>query len=264
MKVQRKISKRTGSLTVEAALILPIFIYFIISFLYFIQIFLLQEMIQKSITQVGLDTAKVSYILSDYIDDNLLKLQAAGHVDMDTINNSCILHGWDGVSFKGSSVMDQDNCVDIHVSYHIRIPIGFFHLKDIPMVQRVRLKCWTGIRIDPSYLTDETGTEEDSQDVKVFITETGTVYHKRRDCSHINIKIMSVHGIPREQRNDYGAKYYPCERCGRQEATHDIYYITSDGNRYHSSINCSGLKRTVIEVYLSEVSDRRPCKRCTY
>lgn len=264
IKRKGKIINNTGSLTVEAALVLPIFIYFILAFLYFIQIFTTQEMIQKSITKLGLDTAKHSYIISEYIDESLLKFHAESYVDIDTINNSCIVYGWDGVSFQGSSVLDQDNCVDIVVSYYIRIPIKLLQLKDIPMVQRVRLKSWLGTSVDPSYTKKEENSQGDREDIRVFITDTGTVYHRRRDCSHINIKVSAVNGIPTEQRNYNGAKYYPCDRCIMPNITQDTYYITTNGNRYHSSVNCSGLKRTITEVSLSEVSDKRPCKRCTY
>lgn len=292
MKKHNKASKQSASLTVEAAFVLPLFIYFIVAFLYFIQLFTLQEMIQKSITRVGLNTAKYTYVLAGIKDDKqnkdinsllsmdnsvsltklidlvvdgaLLKIQARAYVNIDMIDNSCILDGWDGVSFMGSQVMDQDKCIDIIVRYYVRIPIRFLQLKDIPIIQRVKLRSWTGTIVDPKYYADENTEEGKTEEDKVFITETGTVYHEKRNCSHINIKVIKVIGVPHDRRNDNGAKYYPCERCGSQmDETQVLLYITSDGNRYHSSISCSGLKRTVIEVNKSEVSDRRPCKRCS-
>src|SRR5690554_4534335 len=55
-----------GSLTVEASLITWPFVLFILSFLYLIHIFTIQEHIQSSITRMGLDLAQMSYIFDDF------------------------------------------------------------------------------------------------------------------------------------------------------------------------------------------------------
>ena len=45
---------------------MPIGISFLIAFLYFIQLFTLQEKIQAGITNLGLNLAKTAYIYEDY------------------------------------------------------------------------------------------------------------------------------------------------------------------------------------------------------
>jgi hypothetical protein len=57
-----------GSLTIEAALVLPIFIYIIIAFVYFLQIIGVQENLQNAITETGFFTAKYAYVY-DYISE---------------------------------------------------------------------------------------------------------------------------------------------------------------------------------------------------
>ncbi|HWT74741.1 MAG TPA: hypothetical protein VN258_08500 [Mobilitalea sp.] len=278
-----------ASLTVEAALILPVFLYFMLAFLYYIQIFTIQEQIQSSITKMGLNLAKSSYVLKDFpsledalsfdftvfgedydisleqladtlTSESVLKLYAKKYLDTPQINHSCIKNGFDGISFTSSSLLGGDDYIDIVVSYLVKLPLKLFALNDMQMVQRVRLRCWTGYEVAAAYQTSE---ETKNNEEIVYITETGSVYHKSETCSHIKLSIRSVSGIPNDLRNDNGAKYYPCEACciGATDMT-ITYYITSDGTRYHSLRDCSKLKRSVKEISFSEVGSRKPCKRC--
>jgi len=274
---------------VEASLSLPLFLIFLFSFLYFIQIFILQEHIQSAITKMGLDMAKLSYIYEDFTGGEdtknfnktifeegfgvdlsefgfvkangaMLKLYAQNYLNVEQINKSCIENGYHGMSFDHSILFDEEDTIHIIVHYRIKIPIRLFGIKNFDMVQQVLLRAWTGHAVMPAYSMEE---ETNGEDTIVYITKTGSVYHRSRDCSHIKLSIRSVAGIPSELRNDNGAKYYPCEKCcNGEESALGIYYITSDGTRYHTRRDCPKIKRTVLEVKLSEVSDRTPCKRC--
>ncbi len=277
-----------ASLTVEAALVLPLFLFGMIALLYFIQIFLLQEQIQSAITRLGLSMAKTAYIYDDFkentaalgfdetifgegaeigltdfatslIDPTVLKLYAAEYLNTDRINRSCIQNGFEGISFHGSELLNNNQWIDILVHYRIRLPLKLFVIGDMPMLQRIRVRAWTGFQIAASY----TQEEDEASDEMVYVTETGTVYHKTDSCSHIRLSIRAVYGIPTEQRNDNGAKYYPCESCATAVLDElGIYYITSDGNRYHTRRDCSRIKRNVKSIPISEVGSRTPCKRC--
>lgn len=291
-----------GSLTIEAALVLPLFTFFIVVFLYFIQLFMVQEYIQRVITKTGLSLAKTAYVYNDFrsiLDNSDLELITTGldilipdlnlideeldlsltdtikavgegtivkalvkkELDTDWINSSCIQDGFDGISFYYTKVLDEEDCIDIIVRYRIRIPIQIFGISDIKTHQRVKLRGWTGYRIPPQYsvVTEDSETSETT----VYIAETGTVYHKRADCSHISLSIKKISGVPITERNKNGAIYYPCESCCKGELSNTAsYYITDYGVKYHFKQDCSGLKRTVREVPFSEVSGRTACQRC--
>ncbi|HHU72479.1 MAG TPA: hypothetical protein GXZ21_10695 [Clostridiales bacterium] len=278
-----------GSLTVEASLITWPFVLFILSFLYLIQIFTIQEHIQSSITRMGLDLAQMSYIFDDFnfseeaegaeslvgdiaseiglseliassINSGMLKLYSSKYIDKMRLDSSSIVKGFDGLSFYESSVLKDDDFIDIIVKYKIRLPIKLFPIDDMEMVQRVKLRGWTGIQFSPNY----TLNEDSDEDTIVYVAKTGSVYHRNKSCSHIKLSVRGVQGIPSQLRNDNGGKYYPCEKCCKEDkGISSTYYITSDGTRYHSIIDCSKIKRTVNEVHLSSVVDSKsPCKRC--
>jgi hypothetical protein len=68
-KPDNKIEGRNkASMTVEASLVLPLFILFMIAFVYFIQIITVQEQIQESITKTGMSLAKLAYVYDDFLD----------------------------------------------------------------------------------------------------------------------------------------------------------------------------------------------------
>lgn len=97
----------------------------------------------------------------------------------------------------------------------------------------------------------------------VYVTETGVVYHRDYHCNYLELSIRmvtadSIDGL----RNKEQGKYYPCEHCA-EKGTQKGVYITDYGNRYHNSLNCSGLKRTIYAVPLSEASvGRGACTKC--
>lgn len=290
MKLSQLLKKyQRASLTVEAALILPIFIYLMIAFLYFIQIFAVQERIQASITRMGMNLSKAAYIYQDFpnaeealnfdfsIFNNefeiklgsmadkfaskaLLGLYAQEYLDNNQINNSCIKGGFNGLSFDGSDIISSGDDIDIVVSYKVKIPVKIFVINEMQMVQRVRLRKWTGYEVAAAYST-ETDTGDESI---VYVTESGSVYHTNKSCSHIRLSVRAVSGIPVDLRNDNGAKYYPCEVCCDNDIDENAtFYITSDGTRYHSKRECSKIKRNARENKLSEVGSRTACKRCS-
>ena len=73
MKLRKKLSniKRrnsNASLTVEASLILPLFLFLFMCFLYILQTIIFQESLQKAMTEAGLSMARAAYVYSDFQD----------------------------------------------------------------------------------------------------------------------------------------------------------------------------------------------------
>jgi len=113
---------------------------------------------------------------------------------------------------------------------------------------------WTGYEI-----RGESG--EIDEEEYVYITPNGSVYHRSRECTHLKLTVSSVDGNEiSTYRNNSGSRYQKCQFCGSRAGKQ--LYITPEGDRYHTTLGCPGLKRTVETVPLSKVSNRAPCSKC--
>ena len=112
-------------------------------------------------------------------------------------------------------------------------------------------KPWTGRIIEEE--------DKNEDDTFVYVAENGSVYHTTESCSHLSLTISMVEYENLEDyRNESGGKYRACEKCGGEA---DVVFIAKEGDCYHSSRNCSGLKRNYKRVKLTEVN-LPACKRC--
>ncbi|MDO5425804.1 MAG: hypothetical protein Q4F41_19015 [Eubacteriales bacterium] len=166
-----------------------------------------------------------------------------------------ILEG--GISLLGSSFLENE-MIDLKVSGKLKIPVPFFNIRPIRFWQRGVVRAWTG------RIPGETGAGEDGNGdgaAFAYVTVNGSVYHKDANCTHIRLSIKQV-GVEqvKDLRSADGSKYYPCS-CYKHSAQSTVY-ITREGNRYHSSLECGGLKRSVKKVTMSEAEHLRACSRC--
>lgn len=168
------------------------------------------------------------------------------------IKNNNIAMGLAKARFVENEIRnDEENRndeIDMIMAYSVNIP---FINKKMHLTQRCLLKDWSG--------TDITMNGK-----IVYITKNGKVYHTTRECSHLAINIRkSYFDKLGEERNCYGQKYYKCSICvadafiGASEI-----FLTEDGDKYHTSLMCSGLIRTIIEIDKNKVKDLPPCSGC--
>ena len=116
------------------------------------------------------------------------------------------------------------------------------------------LKLWNGYQVGTS--AEELG----KADHIYYIAENESVYHTSAQCTHIQ---LSIRMVQKDSLNTYKnvnqEKYHACEKC--ENSGHSEWvYITASGNKYHTDLSCSGIKRTVHEV--SDVGTLKPCSRC--
>jgi hypothetical protein len=263
----RKIQK--GSLTVEAALVLPIFLFALISILYFGEMIRLSNCCQNSLHQNAKEIATYAYaykksinkpvmpgnfIGSYLISNTYIKEKVNQELDEKKVAFFGINGEKEGISYSRSKILEKE-MIDLIAVYEIKIPYDFLGIDQFKFVNRARVRAFTGY--------DNTLSEDISQNEEiVFITPTGNVYHRDRNCKHLNISISKVTAESiTNRRNKNGGKYYICEYCGNKQGD-GSYYITDYGDRYHKIISCSGLKRDIKAIPISEVNGRSECKTC--
>lgn len=258
-----------GSLTVESALVIPLFLFAMIALIYMTEVIRFSGNLQAAMSETAREAAVYAYPYKELTGSDSLGGMAgskifaavgAKAVVMDSlgesyIGNSPVRRGSGGVSFIHSKILEND-LVDLAAVWVTDIPYIPDEIRPVKIIDRARVRAFTGY--DNTHASSE--EEEAEEDIVVYVTEYGSVYHKSRDCRHLRLNIESVgESELKGKRNEYGGKYYECEFCGAGTAAN--YYISSDGDRYHRSRTCPGLKRSIHEVHLAE-TDLPGCSDC--
>lgn len=252
-----------GSLTVEAAVVLPLFLMVMVAVLRFGSVMGTAAQFGAALADTGKSMATAAYV-TKYGGDTgsvpgiaavaLSEAYAQGKVMSQTEDTSMIKNA----NMLLSSFLSENETIDLVLTYQLRTPFGLAKLPGNFFIQRARVRAWTGRSVSEGEGSGEGGTDGEY----VYVTETGTVYHDDPECTHLKLSIRLVDsGSLSSLRNNDGGKYHACELCG-EASPKGMVYITDEGNRYHSSLSCSGLKRTVRQVSKSEIGDLRACSRC--
>lgn len=243
-----------GSITLEAAIVIPIFFFAMLCMVYLFEVMAVQTSVRSALQSVGKEVAKDAYlnpvVLSNSLESRLVEILGA-----ENLNQSIIVNGADGLDCSHSESQLGTAVMDLNVRYRIEIPVLMFRLPIRTYEERLRVKGWTG------YASGSSGLPEEEL---VYVTEYGLVYHKDLYCSYLEISVRGVRADEIEDlRNTSGGIYYPCGHC-EETAPGEVLYITDYGNRYHTSLDCQGVKRDVYVVPLKDVNGLGGCSKCVY
>ena len=257
-----------GGLTIEAALIIPIFLFAIAAVLSFTDILRLQMKIGSAMVQCAKELAVYGYaeesILGETVDD--VPFLAETFFSETYVRNRVIselgedyllgtpAEGGRAIHFAGSRIMENDR-IELRSAYYVTPFFALSPKSGFLTGTRAVARAFTGYD-NLSAVSD--GDKEEF----VYITPEGTAYHKSRSCHYLDLSIERVFmedisGI----RNKDGAIYYACPLC-KGSGNGTTVFVTSYGSRYHKDVLCSGLKRTVEMVPISETGGRHPCSKC--
>lgn len=255
----------SGSLTIEASLALPIFIFFSVCIVHFLLLISLQGEIQVRLEETARDMGKNLYITSD---SETAALAAANPLTVragilndelsQRIDNSCIRGGASGLSTFLTSYDYEIGILDIVVTYTYDFPYLPEGIGAVSFMQRCRSRAWIGRELSEGKGGES--KEDETEHKTVYITPTGSAYHTSTSCPYLDLSIHSVDtSLLDSSRNASGGKYGKCS-CALEGAS--SYYVTDYGILYHSDLSCSNLKRTVQAVDITEVGGRHLCSKC--
>lgn len=257
-------------MTVEASLLLPLFIMLFMNLLSIIEVYRIHSSVAISLWERGREEAVAVY----------LKKQAEEFAGISEETEGEKLQGIPGSFGSRIRIIKNLETYPVWEKMVADQKMGFLVSEKEEDDGTIRIDCTYRVHplftaLTPAVKTLENhyyghawvgyihGGEAGGQgEAYVYITETGTVYHKNRGCSYLNPGIRQVQTWEiGNLRNIGGAIYYGCPLCGGS-GEDGAYYITDYGTAYHTSIACSGLKRTIYEVKLNEVGRRGACSKC--
>ncbi|MCM1287852.1 MAG: pilus assembly protein [Clostridium sp.] len=237
-----------GNTVVEATLILPIFIFGMLALFEFSRCRLAENIVYEAAWEAAEYMAEYGYIAEGNL--WLAQSRLEKYVDDLWLVDKYIQGGASGVSLTGSCFQTEENDVELAITYKLSCNIPFFDFFSHERSYTLKQHIYCGYE-------KEQGEEwEEADDEKyVYVTDNMEAYHTTRACTHLSLSISGTTKKQAEKNN-----FSPCEFCG--DKCGQTVYITKYGDRYHSGKSCSGLKRTVKRVKLSEVEQIGACQRC--
>lgn len=274
-----------ASMTVEAAVVLPLFLFFFLNMGCAIELIRLHNNLEFALCDIGNRMAIYGYALSEMEEQagikqadeeapgeerkNALfaelgdvvfsyiyvKNQIVDYLGRQYLEEAPIVNGADGLQFWESDIFDDNDCFEIIVTYRVEPFSSMIGFGSFRMTNRYYGHLWNGYHIPG---TDENKEEKDV----VYVAENGRVYHEDRNCSYLVLSVREVSLQEAcESRNSNGEKYEICMLCEKAGLQGKVY-ITEDGENIHYKRDCAGLKRTVYEVSRNQVQRYPPCSRC--
>ncbi|MBR3306402.1 MAG: hypothetical protein IKI75_03990 [Lachnospiraceae bacterium] len=272
-----------ASMTLEASIVLPLFLFFFMVLLSVMDMLALSMKVDTLLSGAGRETAL--YIEAKTLTEKPAETESAEAADknrggsgnssgLGSVAMTVLADGYaaskisralppellkkyrvqGGISLLLSKVMAGNDQVDLVAAYSVKPAGDIFGLGSRLLLSRARCHAWNGYGTGGSYNADG--------EQLVYITESGTVYHMSRSCYHLRVTINPIsRSLLEDTRNASGSRYKACEYCGLAGSAGTLF-ITPDGDRYHTSLNCSGLKRTVYEIPISQAGSKKACKSC--
>ncbi len=272
-------SRRVASVTVEAALCLPILLFAMYLISLPIRVMHETRLLQDRMEEAARLTAQAAYaesvgeglIKNDSAYTDLIREAAVGmgaaaaEASFIASADSSVLTGM----FPGpkTSVLSRDEDADsslvcFELLYTSAQPVRMFGFSGTELSSIASRRAWVGSKGGRGRDKYGDGSEEDEDDPIVYMGKNGTRYHRDRHCHYLdNVFYEADASEMAALRNDGGGKYHACPYCG-PPSSGTVYYFR-EGTAYHASKTCGAITAYVREARLSEVSYLGPCSYCS-
>lgn len=251
-----KMERLRASMTVEAAVVLPLFMFFFLHLTGYIEMLRLHSKMTFGLWDAGKQLVAYTAVADDirmevpdvavsylYVQNSVKHL-----LGQEYLETSPLVYGCQGLNYL-SSDYDGD-CVDIGVTYQVEPKVTVFPFSYMRLANRYYGKVWNGY--------DVTGQVPEY----VYVTIYGEVWHETTDCTYLDIDVYETRrNVIGGLRNENGEKYRLCELCGDAQWG-DVVFYTPQGECYHKERKCSSLVRYIRAVAWAENLPYRACNRC--
>lgn len=244
-----------GSMALEGSLVLPLFLFFIMTVLLSLEAVRFQSNLQEAMHQAGNQYVFTGYLVK-YAKEPLpdIESEIKDCLGSQLYPYLCVAGGENGVQIQDLSAANEDGRVEFTAECQLKPFVGWFPIGNIVIRDRFFGHAFIGY----------TGLEaqgDGQHEIYVYVTKTGSKYHLSYDCNYLRVQVQAVdYESVFSLRNRSGEKYYACLRCNPRKG--GVVYITADGNRYHGQSDCSSLKRMVYMIPLSEAKSYSACSKC--
>lgn len=249
----RRRSRLKASLTVEAALVLPLFLFVLLLLALPFRMMTAERQVQRAAEEVCARAAQVAALRDEASTQYTASLgEQALKAARETVRDPNV----SGLSAEHSSFLADGETVSVVLDYRYQIPIPLFRIPPLRRSCTATRRAWIG-ETDPENRLSETAADE-----LVFIGRHSTRYHKSAHCHYLSneLSALSVEAA-RNARNAGGGRYHACPVCARA-VTAGTVYIMPSGSAYHRDPACRAIRAYVRAVHLSEVRSLGPCSYC--
>ena len=259
-----------GSLTLEAAIVFPIYILFLISIIYILNILTLQNSLQMS-----MEEASRSISSSAYISEKLIYIKEHGistNLTYSVLNtalikqifftdeikylsdNSYIVNGSNGLSFQYTYTNRSSHIIDFNITYNVSIPFLPDNIFKIRINQRCRFRTFSGEDI-----TDKSG----EYTKYVYLSTNASVYHSTPYCSYLSKYFNILPSSYFDNMVNNATNYTACSHCAKNVPKASNVFNCPGSMIYHNRIDCFYLNANIYKVTLESVENSLSlCTRC--
>ncbi len=271
-------SSLKGSLTLEAAIVLPLYMFFLITVLYILNIIHIENILQSAMEEAARSINSHAYVAEQFEelqdeerytvgshDSGFVLNLAKNQISKITIkncfltdrikniaDNSYIKNGYNGIVISlGNN--DLSDYIDFNISYVISLPFLPSDIFYIPITQRCYFKPFVG--------TDISEKKGDYTEY-VYVTATGSVYHTTPYCTYLN-RYYDI--ITEDKMNvswDTAEGYHPCPHCAYEQPICPTSFLCPGSNVYHNRTDCAYIETFIYKVPKEQIGSMPMCSRC--
>jgi hypothetical protein len=253
-------SQMKGSMTVEAAFVLPVVLSFFLYLMSVMEMLRLHGGLEAALWNVGNQLTLYCETFEEQVEvlpETVVSYVAVhsgikNFLGTEYLEESPMVYGTAGLNYLRSDYLEEENCIDIVITYQVEPALSLFPFPYRRVYNRYYARCWSGYDVsNPKNVVKY-----------VYVTSGGEVWHATPDCSYIyhQVEQMTKEWIGKK-KNIRGYVYELCSFCGDETRGRYVYF-TEEGEKYHNLKNCSAIYKNILAIEWQEALPYRACSRC--